>query len=494
MHSTCVEKVEKVGRVEANMAGSRRWQVSLDDDDGDGVGVRGKAPDVTDITPTHGAARRLAAFAASEEAAHPAITTPEQLESQARLQVLIESRAIWSAILGGALGLAFGLVVFPGERPALAGDGSIQFFGAIVGGVTAGLAFLLGFSLNTRMANIWLGERPRIRQLMDTVALLVVHSSIAVMGALGIFRVFQEAFVGLTVDYIAGSVLLAIGGAVAAYFSFNSGARINAFSLSTLLGVFMASGVLVSMLFAENPFWWHVMFSELGTGQAGLTSFWTFNTTLVVSGLIITTLTAFITRDLQIWAEHVRRRHLRRLRSERDLRRAAQGRVPRTMPLRHAVRRHFRSPRIGVVRTGMIGMGVSLVGVGLVPVNLHNEIHATFTALFGLFFLMLLVGMPYWLPGFPRAFFLLSMLSAGVLIFAASLWRPIGYYNLTSLELIGAAILFAWLIVFIRNIAAVVAQVYSQAAAEQESRRRGRAEAEPWSGDDWQEEEWSGEG
>lgn len=419
-------------------------------------------------TPTHGAARRLAAYAAVEEAAHPATTTPEQIESRAKLQVLIESRAIWSAILGAVLGIGLGLVVFPGERPALAGDGSIQFYGAIVGGVTAGLAFLVGFSLNTRMANIWLGQRPRIRQLMDTLALLVVHSSITVMGALGIFRVFQEAFVGLTVDYIAGSVLLGIVGTVAAYFSFNSGARINAFSLSTLLGVFMASGVLVSMLFAENPFWWHVMISELGTGQAGLTSFWTFNTTLVVSGVIITTLTAFITRDLEIWGDHVRRRQAARLDRQAQQRRSERGRLPMMLPLRHAFVRHMRSPRIRVIRVTMIAMGVSLAGIGLVPVNLHNEIHAAFTAVFALSFLLLLIGMPYWLPGFPRAFYLLSVLAAGVLLFAGSLWWPIGYYNLTSVEMIGAAILFAWLIVFIRNIAAVVAQVHGEVAAEQE--------------------------
>lgn len=392
--------------------------------------------------PRRGTARRLAARAAAENVAHPTTTTSAQAEMQARLQILIESRAIWSAILGGTIGLAVGFVVFPGARPALAGDESIQFYASIVGGVTAGLAFLLGFSLNARMANLWLGQRPRIRQLMDTVALLVVHASIAVMVALGLFRVFQEAFVGLTVDYIAGSVLLGIVGGVAAYFSFNSGARINAFSLSTLLAIFMASGVLVSMLFAENPFWWHVMFSELGTGQAGLTSFWTFNTTLIVSGVIITTLTAFITRDLEVWVKHLKRRN-RRL-------------------------GHFRSPRVVAIRVTMIGMGVSLAGVGMVPVNLHNEIHTLVTASFGAFFLVLLIGMPYWLPGFPRTFYLLCFLAAAGIIFAGSLWRPIGYYNLTSLELIAAAILFSWLIVFIRNIAALLAQV-SAASEEAET-------------------------
>lgn len=381
------------------------------------------------------------------------------METQARLQVLIESRAIWSALTGGLLGLMLGLVVFYDHRPPLAGDESIQFYGSVIGGVTAGLAFLLGYSLNARMANIWIGQRPKLRQLIDTLALLVVHSSIAVMGSLGIFRVFQEAFIGLTVDHIAGAVLLAVVGGVAAYFSFNSGARITAFTLSTLLAVFMASGVLVSMIFAENPFWWHVMFSELGTGQAGLTSFWTFNTTLVVSGIIITTLTAFITRDLEIWAGQERVRVARRLASRAKENRSSTGKVRMSTRAANALSGHFRTPRIGALRTAMIVMGLALAGVGLVPINVHNELHTLVTGIFGLSFLFLLLTVPYLLPGFPRSFYLLSLIAAVGLVFSFLLWMPIGYWNLTSLELIGAAILFAWLIVFIRNIAALVERV-----------------------------------
>lgn len=404
-------------------------------------------------------ARRLAAQAAVEEASHPAETTRSQAETQARLQVLIESRAIWCAIGGALIGLGLGFLVFTDHRPPLAGDGSIQVFGSIVGGVTAGLAFLLGFSLNTRLANIWLGQRPRIRQVMDTLALLVVHASIAVMVALGLFRVFQEAFIGLTVDYIAGAVLLAIVGGTSGYFSFNSGARINAFTLSTLLALFTASGVLVSMIFAENPFWWHVMFSELGTGQAGLTSFWTFNTTLVVSGTIITTLTAFITRDLEIWSDHITGTHEEELEQRQAERRRGDGSLPLVARISVGLSRRVSRPRIGMIRAVMISMGVCLAGVGLVPISLHHDIHVLFTAGFGLSFLILLIGMPFLLPGFPRTFYLISYLAAAAVAGAAALWEPIGYYNLTSLELIGAAVLFSWMVVFIRNIAAQVAQL-----------------------------------
>ena len=406
-----------------------------------------------------GRARKLAAQAAVEEAAHPTITTPQQAENQAKLQVLIESRAIWNALGGGIIGLAFGYVVFFGQRPSLAGDDSIQLYSSIIGGVTAGISFLLGYSLNARMANIWLGQRPRVRQLVDTLALLVVHSSIAVMAAIGLFRLFQEAFIGLTVDDIAGAVLVAVVGGTASYLSFNSGARITAFSLSTLLTVFMASGVLVSMLFAENPFWWHVMFSELGTGQAGTTSFWTFNTTLIVSGVIITTLTAFLTRDLEIWAEHQRHRIAQRLEERTESRRKPSGRVPLRTRTRNAFSSYIRTPRIVLLRVGMIGMGVSLAGIGMVPMSLHHDGHVVATAAFALFFLMLLLAIPYMLPGFPRSFFVFSYLAAAALVSAFLLWNPVGYWNLTSMELIGVAILFSWLVVFIRNIAAVVERI-----------------------------------
>ena len=375
------------------------------------------------------------------------------------MQVLIESRAIWNALGGGLVGALFGYIAFYGERPALAGDFSIQVFGSIIGGIAAGVSFLLGYSLNARMANIWLGQRPKARQLVDTLALLVVHSSIAVMASIGLFRVFQEAFIGLTVDHFAGAVLLAVVGGVASYFSFNSGARITAFSLSTLLAIFMASGVLVSMLFAENPFWWHVMFSELGTGQAGLTSFWTFNTTLVVSGVIITTLTAFLTRDLEIWREHQRKQVAERLAERAETHRRSSGRIPLATRIRNAFSGYIRTPRIILLRVGMIGMGLSLAGVGLVPMSLHHDGHVAVTAAFGVFFLLLLLSTPYVLPGFPQIFLLFSYLAAAALVGAFLLWNPVDYWNLTSMELIGVAILFAWLVVFIRNIAAVVDRV-----------------------------------
>src|SRR5699024_6483632 len=132
------------------------------------------------------------------------------------------------------------------------------------------------------------------------------------LAVLSTFRLFQEAFQGLVVDAIAATVMLCLVTAAASYFGFSSASRATTSSISTLLALFMAAGVLASMLLAENPYWWHMFFSELGTGQAGILSFWTLNTTIAVAGIVLTTLAKFITPDLDTWAEHRRQRGERR--------------------------------------------------------------------------------------------------------------------------------------------------------------------------------------
>lgn len=355
-------------------------------------------------------------------------TTPARGE-----QLGIETRSIWAGLLAGAVAAFVGVIAFRGYRPPLAGEGSIAISAAMLSGLAASVGAAFGYRTMLSAKDGWLGARPLYRQLTDLVALAAMHGSIAVMGSLGIFRVFQDAFFGLTVDWMAGSVMLVIATGIAGYLGYNSGARISSASLSVLLAAFMGAGMLVSMLFAENPLWWHSMFSELGTGQAGATSFWTFNTTITVSGLLLTTLCSFIVRDLVRYADLLARAD------------AAAAR-----------RRKLFRPRPAVVRTCLIGAGMCMVGIGLVPINLAEPVHSAFVRVCAVFVLVLLLGVPLWLPGYPKAFYLLSLLAVIFMVLATVLWRPLNYYNLTALELAVAGIVFAWLVVFIRNTAALV--------------------------------------
>ncbi|MBG6084059.1 hypothetical protein [Zhihengliuella flava] len=366
-----------------------------------------------------------------EPTREPAPDSTGQATSTAPAQV--ESRALWAGGIAAVVGLAVGLVGFDGFRPPLWGERSVALFAAATSGLAAGAGFVAGYLQTIRGTHAWLAARPLLRQIVDGAALVVVHAAIAVMTSLVAFRVFQDAFYGLTVDSYGGGGMLALVAGIAAYAAYDSGARINAASLSLLLAVFMAAGMLVSMLAAENRLWWHIMFSELGTGAAGMTSFWTFNTTLTTSGIVLTTLSAFVTRDLSRWAH------------TRDAHDAASGRTSR----------RWLRPRAGVVRWCLIGVGLCMVGIGLVTLHASEPVHTFFVQLLAVILLVLLLGIPFWAPGYPRPFYVFTYVSTAMLAGAAFLWYPLQYYNLTALELAAAGIVFSWLVVFIRNTTAV---------------------------------------
>ncbi|MEW1981071.1 hypothetical protein AB0333_09105 [Citricoccus sp. NPDC079358] len=353
----------------------------------------------------------------------------ERLLSVRRLTspVARESLAIWVAIAAGAAGAAVGLLVFFGRRAPLSGDWSVGTAAAILTAVAAGLACLVGLARSTRTTHQWMAQRHWGWMVADAVGLVVVHAAIAVMACLALFRLFQEAFTGLTVDGIASTVMLTLTGTVAGYLGFNSSARISTRSLSTLLALFMASGMIVSMLLAENPFWWHAFFSELGTGQAGILSFWTFNTTLTVSGLVLTTLSSFITQDLFTWA-------------------------------RARARLGIRKARIGVLRWSLFIIGLCMMGAGVVPINFSDPVHSTFIRILGVVFIVLLASIQIWLPGFPPAVYVGTYLMLGLGIISTLLWFPLRYYNLTGFELAMGGVIYAWLVVFIRNLDAVLTE------------------------------------
>lgn len=338
-----------------------------------------------------------------------------------------ESLAIWVAIAAGVAGAGVGILVFVGRRAPLSGDFSVGTAAAILTAVAAGLACLVGLARSTRTTHQWMIQRHWAWMVADAVGLVVVHASIAVMACLALFRLFQESFTGLTVDGIASTVMLTITGSVAGYLGFNSSARISTRSLSSLLALFMASGMIVSMLLAENPFWWHAFFSELGTGQAGILSFWTFNTTLTVSGLVLTTLSSFITQDLFSWA-------------------------------RARARLGVRKARIGVLRWSLFIIGLCMMGAGVVPINFSDPVHSTFIRVLGVVFIVLLASIQLWLPGFPAAVYVGTYLMLALAVMATLLWLPLRYYNLTGFELAMGGVIYAWLVVFIRTLDAVLTE------------------------------------
>ncbi|PCC28691.1 hypothetical protein CIK76_10770 [Glutamicibacter sp. BW80] len=268
------------------------------------------------------------------------------------------------------------------------------------------------------------------------------------------FHLMQQAFFGLRVDMLAGSLLVSGATGVSAYLCLVATARTNAETLSVVLGIFMASGVVISMLLAEDRGWWQSMFSSLGTYDAGIGSFWTFNTTLVVSGLVLMAFTEFMTRDL-----------------------AKLSRTYRCRPSleKYRIAKHLR-PRPGVVRWCLLAVALGVILIGVVPVNVAPEVHAAFVRLAAAGMMLLLTGTTVLLPGYPVVFHLMSLTALGALWLAFLLWQEWNYYNLTGFELAVVAILFTWISVFIRTTSALIHDKQQQLRKEKRTRRRAQRE------------------
>ncbi|MDN6357745.1 MAG: hypothetical protein L0K07_08970 [Yaniella sp.] len=346
----------------------------------------------------------------------------------------VESRAIWVSISFAAVAVVIGLITFSGRLTPLSANYSVGTVAGVTAGIAAGASAMLGLIIATKPQQgslRWMRHRFWGWWLVDFIGLIIIHGAIATLASLSTFRLFQQAFQGLVVDAIAATVMLCLACAAAAYFGFSSASRVSAASISTLLALFMAAGVLASMLLAENPYWWHRFFSELGTRQAGVLSFWTFNTTITVSGIVLTTLANFITQDLYTWTAHRRR----------------QGK---------------RQGFVRMLKGGMIVMGICMIGLSLVSIHINDPIHTSFVQILAVTFGILLLSAPLWLPGAPAAMYVISYLMLGLSILAAALWKPLGYYNLTALELAFAGIIFAWLVVLIRTVDGMIFDVTRQ--------------------------------
>ncbi len=358
---------------------------------------------------------------------------PEVTLSRRVTELDIERLALWAGLICSVFGLTVGLIFFAGERPALFGRWSVGLVSSVCGGTAAAMSSAYAFRAILRYREPWLRRIPTWRQLVTALGLVLVHVASSVMMILVLFHLFQRAFFGLHLDVLAGSLAVSAVTGLTAYLCLVATARTSAETLSVVLGIFMASGVLISMLLAEEQQWWRSMFSFLGTTQAGRGSFWTFNLTLIISGLVLAAFTEFLTRDLVLLSRTYRcRPALRRYKLARKLR-----------------------PRPRVARWCLVVVATAIIGIGLVPVNVSMQIHSGFVQLASAAMIILLMGTAVLLPGYPAVFHLMSYAAVGAVWVAFVLWQDWSYYNLTGFELAVVAIMFSWISVFIRTTSAM---------------------------------------
>lgn len=333
----------------------------------------------------------------------------------------VESRGTYLAAGAFALAAVVGLIVFFGRSVPLWGTFSVGTVATAVGAVCGAASGVVGYLASGKTeTGRWRSELHVVQRIADTVTITLLQVTILVMVMLAVFFSLQQAFRDLEVDAFTGLMITAVVSAVAAYAMYLSAVHLNAQRLSGLLAVFVLVGVMVSMVTSQDPEWWKLHFSELGAGTG--ISRYSFNVTLIVAGFVMSTLGLYIAADLRRWE-----------------------RTARPSPTRN----------VRAVQIAFVVIGLGLAGVGLVPVNVSLFFHNTFATGMAVVFVALLVSLRWVLDGLPRAVFVFSdALLIGVAL-AVVLWWPVGYYNLTALELIAAGLIFTWLIVFIRNLGAL---------------------------------------
>jgi len=199
----------------------------------------------------------------------------------------------------------FTLVIFRLRSLPIAEEGSIGKHGAMASAFVAILAFAAGR---------WFMPRPRgarhMLNVLDAASLAAAHSAIALLKWTLVVEILDLALIGAVIFGLPGVILAGAMGATTAYVVFQSATRMRPASIAVVLALFFVEGVVASMLAASDPQWWNDDFSALGvTGDASAA---TFNLTLIVAGLIFTTLERMLPNSstCTVSCTSGRRRHL----------------------------------------------------------------------------------------------------------------------------------------------------------------------------------------
>ncbi len=330
----------------------------------------------------------------------------------------LESAAL---VVGAAIFVVAAIIAFftfGGKDLPISGPGSLGQFVAITGGITAFVVFVFArMVLRTRRSRLSAPDGAeydsagvRLRWF-DVGALALAHGVIAILAWTGLAALMGVSFKGAVVFSFSAVILAGVAVALTAYVVFLSSVHLSAMLLSLVLAAFIASGAITSMMSATDPLWWQKNLSTLGMGND--ISSLTFNLTLIIAGIMVTTIAHYATAPLPA-----------------TTRAEARGRT--------------------LVRVGLMVLGILLACVGAFPLDRNEEIHNSAASGMAVVYVVLVIAFPWLVPSIPRVFVLLGYVYVGVVVVLAAFFIT-GYYNLTAVELVAFTLIFSWLIVLLRN-------------------------------------------
>ncbi|MGF3057352.1 DUF998 domain-containing protein [Microbacterium sp. YY-01] len=324
-------------------------------------------------------------------------------------------RSIIATVVCFIVGALAGLVVLWGPPRPLVGELSLSVPAAGVAGVIAAAAFVVSTVMYRRGET---GGMPRWQAVvsnLSAVSLTLAFAGITALGLLLAGQILTIGLQGLRLPMWGGAIFTGAAAATGGRFAFTAGVGLRTRDLASVLFGFLVIGTLFAMVTAADATWWQRNFSQLGTGAGA----WAFNGTVIVAGLLIATVGAYIGRDLH------------RLYGDDS----------------------FASITWSVVLWAATGL--ALAAVGLLPEHLVPLPHAVAAVTALALLIVSAIATTAVLKNAPR--FLWVSTAGFVLLSLASLILadPLGVFPVTVLEVIVVGICLLWMSTFIRTLAAL---------------------------------------
>lgn len=264
-----------------------------------------------------------------------------------------------------------------------------------------------------------LGRLKQIKFYMNMILLSVSHAAVTFLLASGASTVASHYAATISVHPLFMSALLAFVLSAGSYSMYSHAAFMSASKLAGLYIFFIGAGAVASMLTSQDITWLQHHFSALGAGDS--LSSYAFNFTMIIGGFLMVALSDYIVLDLE--------------------------RIKKNTHVNKTVRMNF-------LRACFILVGLCSIGVGVFPYDEYLTVHNWFANIMTISFIILVVSIPWTVPMFSRPFIIQSYLIVAI---ASAVYAQffIGDLNIFIIELIDAALLFLWMVLFVRQIAAI---------------------------------------
>lgn len=340
--------------------------------------------------------------------------------SQSQRNSLSENLALTFALPAGLIVAIVWFIVFYTSHTSIGLHGWPSIGAAAL--IDAIFITIIGFTLGYLRGRKSLKESDRLKLgrlklIFDCAILVICYTIIATVLTAFVISIFSKAFVDVKMSVFAASLVVAVMATLTTYAVLSISVRLQSKDIINALTLFIIVGVFGSMITSPNRYWWEINFSSLGTTST--LSAYTFNVTLVLSGLLLLCLTDYLLHDLQYVLKGAKASIQKRSR---------------------------------VVKILFVCISLSLAGVGFFPWDIHPYLHTGSAYLLIIFFATMIISLRWLIPNLSKSFFANSYIILIALVVSFVLWQPFHYFDQTAFELIAFSLTFTWLVLFLRTI------------------------------------------